>query len=115
MGHDLLFFGLHGSGLPRVSLMIIPQQVQDPMDKEQCHFLIDGHIPLLGFPLGRLRRYDHVAQDLGMQPPVFSLPHRKGEDIGRVITGAVAAVELRYFIIVDQEDAQLTLTMPQVA
>ena len=41
--------------------MFIPQEVENPMDEEQSHFLFQGHISLLSFPLSRLRRYDHVA------------------------------------------------------
>jgi len=46
---------------------------------------------------------------------IFSFTHGEGEDICWVIAREVLAIELRYLIIVDQEDAQLTLVILQVA
>ena len=50
-----------------------------------------------------------------MQLVVFPFPHGEGEDVRWVIAREVLAIELRDFIIVDQEDAQLTLVTLQVA
>ena len=95
--------------------MVITQEVEDSMDEEQGHFLLQGHAPLQGLVRGPLRRYDYIPQDSGIQMPVFSFPHGEGEDVCRTVSGKIFSIEVAHLIIVDQEDTQLTLVTPQVA
>jgi len=46
---------------------------------------------------------------------ILAFPHRERKDICGTIAGKVFEIEVRYLIIVDQQDTQFTLVTPQVA
>jgi hypothetical protein len=95
--------------------MVVPQEMEYPMDKEQSKLVLQGHTPLLGFPLGCFCRYDDIPQEERVQITLFLPLHREGEDISGAIAREVFTIELLHIVIIKEQNAQFMLMTPQAA
>ena len=57
---------------------------------------------------------DQIPQEVRMKGGVCSLSHWKGEDVGRLISLKVSAIEFPDLSIIDQQDAQFSIRECQV-
>lgn len=62
--------------------MIIPEQMQNAVDKELRETILELHAGLPGLPHRGVCRDDDVPEELGANPDKLSLLHGKRDDIG---------------------------------
>lgn len=93
--------------------MVVTEQVQQPVGEQKSHFLDDRAIALRGLA-GRRGHRDH---DVAEQPRVprgsRSLPHWKGEDIGRFVLPSVSTIEVANGRVVAEQDRKLGVFEPE--
>ena len=86
--------------------MVKPQQVEQTVDQEDRHPLVEAHPVGCCFPGCSVQGDDHIAEEFLGQMLSPSLLHGKGQDVGRPLFVAVLLVELRHVGVVKEQNAQ---------
>ena len=94
--------------------MFIAHEVKDAVDHQK-----ENHLRLIqaeseGLTYGCVDGDDEVTEKVRVQGGEFSLGHRKGDDVGRSIPMKILSIELPNPLIIDKQDAQLSLRELQV-
>jgi len=83
--------------------MIIAEDVQDAMDQQLIKAPFLGHPSVGSLPCAGVHGNYHVSQQVGVDAPMFSFLHGKGDDIGGAVMAQVPFVKfLNARIIHDQ-------------
>jgi hypothetical protein len=110
---QLFLFEGHLPGPLFSPLMLVANQVENAMDHQKDNHFHVIEAETVRLALGRLNGNHQVTEEMGMEGRKFSLPHGKGQDIGRFIPAEVSPVQRLDLEIIDKEKAELSLKKPQ--
>ena len=91
----------------RFGLILVTQQMECPVNGQQLKLLRKAVAGAPGLCLGRLRRYNDITQQLGVELCEFAFGHGEGEHVGRGIDFTVQSIKLANARVVDNEHADL--------
>lgn len=73
--------------------MVVSEQMQYPMNKENRQLAVQTVSHFFGLPGGRFHGDYHIPEELGLDVRPFPFPHREREYIGRLVDPPVAFVQ----------------------
>ncbi len=89
--------------------MIIAEDVQDTVDQQLIKASLQWHFGVVGLPCTGIHGNHHVAKQVGVDPPMFSFLHCKGDDIGGTGMIQVCLVELLNARVIHDQDGEFAL------
>ena len=105
-------FGLHDLGLG-VGLVIVSEQMEDPVDHQPVEMGFKGHTLGVGLPAHRVGGDNDIAQQIRCDVREFAVAHGKGQDVRGAVHTSVIPVEFTHPGIVDDHQAQFIVRTAQ--